>query len=138
MWVGGGCWQEHDSPPYLTLGGAADPLTFDWEEVKAAVAAAATTMGRGGGVRCLKTEATFSCRAREPSRCKEDPGSSRRLVFAHFPCLWGPCDMSQVRPKFLQAAVPDGLGHAKSTRGKKNKERGVETPEQNGKDLRVG
>lgn len=48
--VVGGYWQEHDSPPYLTLGGAADPLTFDWEEVKTATAA--TTKGRGG-VRCL-------------------------------------------------------------------------------------
>lgn len=45
---GGACWQEHDSPPYLTLGGAADPVTFDWEEVKAAAATAATTKGRGG------------------------------------------------------------------------------------------
>lgn len=60
----GGCWQEHDSPPYLTLGGAADPLTFDWEEVKAAAAMAAMTKGRGG-VRCLKTEAMLSCWAQD-------------------------------------------------------------------------
>lgn len=65
---------------------------------------------------------------------KEDPGSSRRLVFAHFPCLWGPCDMSQARPKFLQAAILVAWT-CKVNMGEKNKERGVETPEQDVKDL---